>query len=70
MMVALKNLKRLLIIKNIVQMNAAGRPLIKKSDKSTMMKKRGFLVKKDYVKLVVVKIILADTMKAKNAMNA
>jgi hypothetical protein len=52
----IKNSQKLPIIKNIVLMNAAGKPPIKKLEKSITQKKKDFLVKKEFVKIAGARI--------------
>jgi hypothetical protein len=56
MKVAKKSSQRLLIIKNIVLMSAVEKPPIKKLEKNITLKKKDFLVKKEFARPVGVKI--------------
>lgn len=53
MMDAQTSLIKLLIIKSTALMNVAEKQLIEKLEKSIMLKKKDYLVKKDHVKLAV-----------------
>jgi hypothetical protein len=52
----MKSFQRPPIIKNIVLMNAAEKPPIKKLEKSITQKKKDFLVKKEFVKIAGARI--------------
>jgi hypothetical protein len=53
----IKTSQKLHIIKNIALMSVAEKRQIKKSEKNIMQKKKDYLVKKEFAKIVDVKIL-------------